>query len=212
MNNFLKNVLATIVGIIIFVVVASAISVVGILGMAVSASSTPAVEDGSVLVLNLNGTLQERASDASPLSMLQGDGSSNPGLADMLTAIKKAKTSSKIKGIYIEANGMVSVLAQAQELRDALADFKKSGKWIMAFGEQFNTNDYYIASIADKIYINPQGGLEWQGLGTKLVFLKDLFKIRRRSPILADKLLHLLRRTIDQEQVCGSHFFCNCFG
>ena len=99
MNNFLKNVLATIVGIIIFVVVASAISVVGILGMAVSASSTPAVEDGSVLVLNLNGTLQERASDASPLSMLQGDGSSNPGLADMLTAIKKAKTSSKIKGI-----------------------------------------------------------------------------------------------------------------
>lgn len=176
MNNFLKNVLATIVGIIIFVVVASAISVVGILGMAVSASSTPAVEDGSVLVLNLNGTLQERASDASPLSMLQGDGSSNPGLADMLTAIKKAKTSSKIKGIYIEANGMVSVLAQAQELRDALADFKKSGKWIMAFGEQFNTNDYYIASIADKIYINPQGGLEWQGLGTKLVFLKDLFK------------------------------------
>ena len=104
MNNFLKNVLATIVGIIIFVVVASAISVVGILGMAVSASSTPAVEDGSVLVLNLNGTLQERASDASPLSMLQGDGSSNPGLADMLTAIKKAKTSSKIKGIYIERN------------------------------------------------------------------------------------------------------------
>ena len=146
MNNFLKNVLATIVGIIIFVVVASAISVVGLLGMAVSASSTPAVEDGSVLVLNLNGTLQERASDASPLSMLQGDGSSNPGLADMLTAINKAKTSSKIKGIYIEANGMVSVLAQAQELRDALADFKKSGKWIMAFGEQFNTNDYYIAS------------------------------------------------------------------
>ena len=212
MNNFLKNVLATIVGIIIFVVVASAISVVGILGMAVSASSTPAVEDGSVLVLHLNGTLQERASDASPLSMLQGDGSSNPGLADLLTAIKKAKTSSKVKGIYIEANGMVSVLAQAQELRDALADFKKSGKWIMAFGEQFNTNDYYIASIADKIYINPQGGLEWQGLGTKLVFLKDLFKIRCRSPILADKLLHLLRRTIDQEQVLRVHFFCNCFG
>ena len=147
MNNFLKNVLATIVGIIIFVVVASAISVVGILGMAVSASSTPAVEDGSVLVLNLNGTLQERASDASPLSMLQGDGSSNPGLADMLTAIKKAKTSSKIKGIYIEANGMVSVLAQAQELRDALADFKKSGKELI-----LTTDPVEAIKNADVVY------------------------------------------------------------
>lgn len=176
MNNFLKNVLATVVGIIIFLVVASAISVVGLLGMAAAASSTPTVKDGSVLVLNLHGTLQERATDASPLSMLQGDGASNPGLADMLSAVKKAKSSGKIKGIYIEANGMGSDLAQAQELRDALANFKKSGKWIIAFGEQFNTNDYYIASVADKIYVNPQGGLEWQGLGTKLVFLRDLFK------------------------------------
>ena len=176
MNNFLKNVLATFVGILVFLVVASAISVIGLLGMAVVASSSPTVKDGSVLVLNLHGALEERATDASPLSMLQGDGSSNPGLADMLSAIKKAKSSDKIKGIYIEANGMASDLAQAQELRDALADFKKSGKWIIAFGEQFNTNDYYISSVADKIYINPQGGLEWQGLGTKLVFLKDLFK------------------------------------
>lgn len=176
MNNFLKNVFATFIGIILFFVVASAISVIGLLGMAAVAGSTPTVKNGSVLVLNLHGTLDERATDASPLSMLQGNGASNPGLADMLSAIKKAKASDKIKGIYIEANGMGSALAQAQELRDALADFKKSGKWIIAFGEQFNTNDYYIASIADKIYVNPQGGLEWQGLGTKLVFLKDLFK------------------------------------
>lgn len=176
MNDFLKNILATFVGIILFFVVASAISFIGIVGMAVTAVSTPTVKDGSVLVLNLHGTLEERATEASPLSVLQGDGSGNPGLADMLAAIKKAKKSDKIKGIYIEANGMASVLAQAQELRDALADYKKSGKWIIAFGEQFNTNDYYIASIADKIYVNPQGALDWQGLGSKLVFLKDLFK------------------------------------
>lgn len=176
MNDFLKNILATFVGIVLFFVVASAISFIGIVGMAVTAVSTPTVKDGSVLVLNLHGTLEERATEASPLSVLQGDGSSNPGLADMLAAIKKAKKSDKIKGIYIEANGMASALAQAQELRDALADYKKSGKWIIAFGEQFNTNDYYIASIADKIYVNPQGALDWQGLGSKLVFLKDLFK------------------------------------
>lgn len=176
MNDFLKNILATFVGIVLFFVVASAISFIGIVGMAVTAVSTSTVKDGSVLVLNLHGTLEERATEASPLSMLQGDGSSNPGLADMLAAIKKAKKSDKIKGIYIEANGMASALAQAQELRDALADYKKSGKWIIAFGEQFNTNDYYIASIADKIYVNPQGALDWQGLGSKLVFLKDLFK------------------------------------
>lgn len=176
MNDFLKNILATFVGIVLFFVVASAISFIGIVGMAVTAVSTSTVKDGSVLVLNLHGTLEERATEASPLSVLQGDGSSNPGLADMLAAIKKAKKSDKIKGIYIEANGMASALAQAQELRDALADYKKSGKWIIAFGEQFNTNDYYIASIADKIYVNPQGALDWQGLGSKLVFLKDLFK------------------------------------
>ncbi len=176
MNDFLKNVLATFVGILFFFVVASAISAVGIIGMALTAACTPTVKNGSVLVLNLQGTLEERATEASPLSMLQGEGGSNPGLADMLSAIKKAKTSEKIKGIYIEANGMDSELAQAQEMRDALVDFKKSGKWIIAFGEQFSTNDYYIASIADKIYVNPQGALDWQGLGNKLVFVKDLYK------------------------------------
>lgn len=176
MNNFLKNVMATFVGLILFFAVASVISVIGIVGMAAVAGSSPSVKSGSVLVLNLQGTLEDRTSDASPLSMLKDDGSGNAGLNDMLTAIKRATTSDKIKGIYIEANGMSSDLAQAQELRNALANFKKSGKWIIAFGEEFIVNDYYIASIADKIYINPQGELMWQGLGTKVVFLKDLFK------------------------------------
>ena len=176
MNNFLKNILATFVGIVLFFFVASVISVVGIVGMAVTAACTPTVKNGSVLVLNFQGTLAERATEASPLSMLQGDATSSPGLADMLSAIKKAKKSDKIKGIYIEANGMSSDLAQAQELRDALVDFKKSGKWIIAFGEQFSTYDYYIVSLADKIYVNPLGGLDWQGLGSKLVFVKDLYK------------------------------------
>lgn len=176
MNNFLKNVLATFVGILLFTVVATVIGLVGILGMAASAGTSSSIEDGSVLVLNLRGTLQDQASDSSPLKMLQGDDEANQGLADMLTAVREAKTSDKIKGIYIEADGMESDMAQAQELRDALADFKTSGKWIIAFGEQYATNDYYIASVADKVYINPQGEFQWQGLGAKIVFLKDLFK------------------------------------
>lgn len=176
MKNFLKNVFASFLGVLIFSVVAAIIGVIGIIGMAASmGSSTASIKDNSVLVLNLNGNLEEQTSDPSPIEMINGQTDSNPGLAETLSAIKKAKTSDKVKGIYIEANGMSADIAQLQEIRNALVDFKKSKKWIIAFGDQYAESDYYVASVADKIYLNPQGLVDWHGIGGQVMFLKDLY-------------------------------------
>jgi protease-4 len=175
MKHFLRDVFVVIVGLVIFSAVATCIGLMGIVGTMASSGSSAGVQDGSVLVLNLQGTLQEQASDATPMDMIQGNGEGNPGLTDMLSAIQKAKSSDKIKGIYIESNDMGMDMSQAQELRDAIVDFKKSGKWVIAYGKQYGTLAYYIASSADKVYLNPMGMIEWQGLGTTPIFLKDLY-------------------------------------
>lgn len=176
MKDFLKNIFAAFIGIALFCGVAMAISIIGLLGMAATAgSSVPSIENNSVLVINLKGSMQERANNTSPLAMLLNDGESQPSLAETLSAIKEAKESGKIAGIYLLANGLTADLAQAEEMRAALADFKKSGKWIMAYGDQYTTLDYYLASVADKIYLNPQGMVDWHGMGGKMYFLKDMF-------------------------------------
>ena len=171
MKHFLRDILAVIIGLAIFSAVAFFFGLVGLVGTMASSGSSPEVKDGSVLVLNLHGTLQEQGSEASPADWLLGDDEGNPGLTDMLSAIRKAKTSDKIKGIYIESNGMAMDMSQAQELRDALVDFKKSGKWILAYGKDYGTVAYYIASAADKVYLNPVGELSWQGLSQEYLYL-----------------------------------------
>jgi protease-4 len=176
MKHFLRDILVVIIGLAVFSAVAIFIGLVGIVGTMASSGSSPEVKSNSVLVLNLHGTLQEQSSEASPTDWLQGNDEGNPGLTDMLSAIKKAKTTDKIKGIYIESNGMGMDMSQAQELRDALVDFKKSGKWIIAYGKDYGTAAYYIASAADKVYLNPVGELRWQGLMEKFPYLTDMFK------------------------------------
>lgn len=176
MKHFLRDILVVIIGVAVFSAVAATIGLMGIVGTMASAGSSAGVQDGSVLVLNLQGTLQEQASEPSPQDMLLGNAEGNPGLTDMLSAIRKAKTSDKIKGIYIESNEMGMDMSQAQELRDALLDFKKSGKWILAYGKQYGTAAYYIVSAADKVYLNPVGELYWQGLTERFAYLTDMCK------------------------------------
>lgn len=176
MKHFLRDILAVIVGLVIFSALAIVIGLVGVVGTMASSSASPEIKDGSVLVLNLHGTLQEQGSEPSPQDMLQGNTEGNLGLTDMLSAIRKAKTSDKIKGIYIESNGMGMDMSQAQELRDALVDFKKSGKWIIAYGKFYGSVAYYIASASDKVYLNPVGQIDWQGDGLNMPFLKGLYK------------------------------------
>ena len=173
MKDFFKNVFATVVGIIVFTLIVGIIGVMSIVGMVASTSATTNVKDNSVLVLDLDGLVEERA-EGDMLSTIMGEGTAALGLEDMLNAIKKAKENDKIKGIYIEA-GMFSSDAPAstQALRKALVDFKKSGKWIVAYGDEYTQNCYYLASVADKIWLNPSGMIDWRGLGGTPYYLKD---------------------------------------
>ena len=172
MKDFLKNVLATVVGIIVFFMVMGILGAMSLVGMVAASSATTDVKDNSVLVLNLNGMLEER-SETNPLNMLIS--ANTIGLDDMISAINKAKENDKIKGIYIEA-GLFSSDSPASSLaiRKALLDFKKSGKWIAAYGDQYTQWVYYLASVADKIWLNPQGMIDWHGMASEHYYLKDL--------------------------------------
>ena len=172
MKDFIKNVLATMVGMFGFFIVMGVIGMMSIIGMIASGNAAQNVEKNSVFVLNLSGTISEQGSE-NPLSMFTGDNSLNSGLNDILSSIKKAKTNDDIKGIYIEAGALMTNYATLQEIRNALADFRKSGKWIVAYGDFYTQGAYYVASVADKVYINPKGIVDWHGIGAQTMFYKD---------------------------------------
>lgn len=172
MKDFIKNVLATMVGMFGFFIVMGVIGMMSIIGMIASGNAAQNVEKNSVFVLNLSGTISEQGSE-NPLSMFTGDNSLNSGLNDILSSIKKAKANDEIKGIYIEAGALMTNYATLQEIRNALADFRKSGKWIVAYGDFYTQGAYYVASVADKVYINPKGAIDWHGIGAQTMFYKD---------------------------------------
>ena len=172
MKDFIKNVLATMVGMFGFFIVMGVIGMMSIIGMIASGNAAQNVEKNSVFVLNLSGTISEQGSE-NPLSMFTGDNSLNSGLNDILSSIKKAKANDNIKGIYIEAGALAANYATLQEIRNALADFRKSGKWIVAYGDFYTQGAYYVASVADKVYINPKGIVDWHGIGAQTMFYKD---------------------------------------
>ena len=176
MKDFLKYVLATITGIILLSIVMGILMVISLVGVAASSASTVAVKENSVFTLMLSGQLQERTEET-PLSMLSSQMGQEMGLGldNILNAIHKAKENEDIKGIYIEA-GMFSSdsPASAHAIREALLDFKKSGKWVVAYADSYTQTTYYICSVADKVYLNPQGMVDWHGLAANPMFLKDL--------------------------------------
>ena len=135
MKSFLKYVLATVTGIILVGVVMGILCVISLVGIAASSASTTQVKDNSVFVLSLSGVVDERAEE-NPFAKLFGEGIEQMGLDDILSAIKKAKDNEDIKGIYIE-DGLFSAGSPANmhTIREALLDFKKSGKWIAAYSD-----------------------------------------------------------------------------
>lgn len=177
MKQFLKMTLATVCGIVIFMVVVGFFMVISLLGMVASDSASTKVKENSVFVIKLDGTINERAEEGSPLHALMDMGDmSAMGLDDLICSIRKAKAHEDIKGIYLEG-GIASFdsPATAQQLRDALKDFKKSGKWIVAYADQYLQGSYYVASVADKIYLNAEGMIDLKGLGGKSEYYKGLF-------------------------------------
>ena len=174
MKDFMKQAFATVVGILIFTVAMGIIGVISILGMVASTDATPKVNDNSVLVLDLNGVMQERSEDDF-YGFLTGGEMSSLGFDDLTEAVEKAKADDNVKGIYIEA-GMFAPdgPASVQALRDKLVDFKKSGKWIVAYGDQYTQSAYWLCSVADKVIVNPEGMVDWHGLCTETMYFKDL--------------------------------------
>ncbi len=173
MKDFFKYTAATVVGIIVFTIVCVALSVMSIVGMVASASATQAVEKNSVLVLKLNGSIDEQGTD-NTIGKLTGNYIPSTGLNDILSAIKKAKEEENIKGIYIDAGVLSTDYATLQEIRSALEDFRKSGKKIIAYADTYSQGSYYLASVANKIYLNPIGMVDWHGIGAQPVFYKDM--------------------------------------
>lgn len=174
MKDFFKNVLATAVGVLLVGFITGFFMVVSLVGMALSQSETAPVADNSVLVLRLTGSLSERANDDVLASMF-GDRIPKLGLATMTEAIRQAKESDKVKGIYIEAGAFApDSYASLAAIRRELEEFRKAGKWIVAYGDSYTQGAYYLASVADKVYLNPQGQVDWHGLGSEPVFVKDL--------------------------------------
>ena len=174
MGDFFKYVGATVVGLILFFVIAGIFGAMSLVGMIASSEATKSVKDNSVFVLNLSGAMSER-SESSIRDQLMGQATGVIGLEDVLKAIEKAKDNDRIKGIYIEAGLFTpDSYAGLQEIRNALLDFKKSGKWIVSYADTYTQATYYLASVSDKIFLNPQGQVNWQGLASQPYFLKDL--------------------------------------
>ncbi|MGP1591042.1 MAG: signal peptide peptidase SppA [Prevotella sp.] len=172
MKSFFKSVLATITGLIIFTVIVFIMSMISLAGMVASSSSKVSIKKNSVLVLNLSGTIEEQTKE-NILGQITGNTVNSLGLNQLLSGIQKAKDNDDIKGIYIEAGLLSSGYATLQEVRNALLDFKKSGKWIVAYGDEYTQGAYYVASVANKVLINPEGMLDWHGLAAQPMFIKD---------------------------------------
>ena len=177
MKDFLKYTLATICGIILFGVVTGILFMISLVGVIVQGSPTTKAEKNSVFVLQLNGVIQERGEDDSPLAAIMGELDMGVmGLDDIVASIKKAKEEENIKGIYIEGGASsFDAPATAQQIRDALKDFKKSGKWVVAYADQYLQASYYVASAADKVYLNKTGMIDFKGLGGKSEYMKGLY-------------------------------------
>jgi len=173
MKDFFKYVLATIVGIVILFVVMAILGAMSLVGMVASGEATKNVSDNSVLVVNLSGTMEEQAGD-NTLNQFLGSAASTMGLQETLEAIQKAKENDNVKGIYIEAGSFSADYASLQEVRNALLDFKKSGKWIVAYGDIYTQATYYLCSVADKVWMNPSGEIDWHGMASQPIFVKDL--------------------------------------
>lgn len=173
MKDFLKFTLATVTGIIVSGVVLFFISILVFFGIASSSESETQVRKNSIMMLELNGALVERSQE-NPFDFLLGEENTTYGLDDILSSIKKAKENEDIKGIYIQASWLGTGFASLEEIRNALKDFKESGKFIVAYGDNYSQGLYYLASVADKVLLNPQGMVEWKGLASTPMFLKDL--------------------------------------
>lgn len=172
MKGFFKTFFATLLALIIFAVIGFFL-LIGFITSAATADK-PVIGTKAMLVLDLSHQFREQTQE-NPLHMFlkesQGD---VPSLYDMIRLIRHAKADSSIKGIYILCGSNVNGFAASEELRKALLDFKRSRKMVFAYGETISQKGYYVANVADQLYCHPQGGVDWAGFSSNLLFLKGM--------------------------------------
>lgn len=180
LKKFFLNVLSSFVGawiaIVLFGVVAFLVCVGIVAKLGMSSSEGSSIEKGSVLTISLNGAIEERETplDIDYISLISRDLSRPQSLASLVTAIGEAKENKNVKAIYLKGGMASASLATLNALRDALLDFKKSGKQIIAYADSYMSGSYYVASVADKIYLNPAGEVALKGIGGTSLYFKNL--------------------------------------
>ena len=172
MKDFFKNVFANIVAILIILMVIFGFFMLMIFASAMSEDQKPSIENNSVLVLNFKNPILDSYTEAET-SIFDFGSKKNTLLIDVLDAINKAKTDDNIKGISIETDEIQAGITQIDDIRAALEDFKKSGKFVYAYGNNMSQKSYYLASVADKLFLNPVGMVELKGMSTEVTFFKD---------------------------------------
>lgn len=176
MKDFIKYTMATVVGLVLVSIIMGILTFVSMAGMIASEGMSSPIEKKSVLRITLKGSITERAGEENPLSKLGGETTQQIALDQALQALEKAAKNEKIEGIYMEGGILSAYPAEVQELRQALLKFKKSGKWIIAYADTYSRSAYYLCSVADKVYLNPIGMLDWSGLSSNPMFFTGLMK------------------------------------
>lgn len=180
MKTFFKIFFASLLALIVFTV----IGVFILIGFISTATTTevPVVGSKAVLVLDLSVNFREQAKEDPFGTILSNIEANKPSLFDVVRLLGEAKSDSAVKGVYVLANDNANGFSSSEELRKALLDFKKSGKFVVAYGETMTQKAYYVASAANKVYVHPQGGLEWSGFSSNIFFLKGMLEKLQIEP------------------------------
>lgn len=175
MKSFIKYTLATVVGLFLTMTLFTIIGIISLAGMIATEGMGAPIKKKSILRMELTGELTER-SENNPISMLMGNNTQSISLEDALLALNKAADNENIEGVYLQAAGMSATPAMVQELRQALVEFKESGKWVVAYGDSYGKMDYYLSSVADTVLLNPEGVVDFSGMATQIMFYKDVLE------------------------------------
>lgn len=162
---------ATIVGLLVFGIIVAIFSMISLAGIVASESAYTA-PDNSILRINLSGDISER-DDENPVNALLGQSSGTLALDKLLMAVEKAAKTDEVKGIYLEGGNLTGTPAMLEEFRQALVEFKKSGKFIIAYADTYSAGSYYICSTADQLLLNPSGIIDWHGLASQPIFYTE---------------------------------------
>ena len=176
MNKFFKTTLACMLALLIVGLILPIVGISIIAGVVASSGADSTIEKNSVLFLDFNGIIEERTVE-NPLASIMNDGLKSYGLDDIIAAIKEAKSDKNIEGIYLQAGSVQGISsASLEEIRGELESFKESGKFVVAYGDQYSQGLYYLATVADKVILNPQGSIGWHGLASSPIFYKELLE------------------------------------